>query len=101
MRSFEISDETLALDLIDRLGPGGTFIAEEHTVRHFREEVWMPTVLDREYWANWENTGRKTADEKVKERLKSLLASYVPHPLDDDTEREMRTVVEKARAALG
>ena len=48
-----------------------------------------------------ESGGRKTTDEKVKERLETLLASYVPHPFDSDTEREIRTVIEKARAALG
>jgi trimethylamine---corrinoid protein Co-methyltransferase len=101
MRSFEINDETLALDLIDTLGPGGSFIAEEHTVNHFREEVWMPTLLDREYWSQWETTGRKSTDVKVKERLETLLGSYEPHPFDSDTEREIQAVVRKARIALG
>ena len=53
LRSFEIDDETLALDLIDSMGPGGSFIAEEHTVRHFRQELWMPKLLDRSFWADW------------------------------------------------
>jgi len=101
MRSFEINDETLALDLIDQLGPGGSFIAEEHTVRHFRREVWIPSILDREYWAAWADGGRKTSADRVKERLESLLASYVPHPFDDNVEREVQNVVARARASLG
>ena len=101
MHSFTIDDETLALDLIDRLGPGGTFIAEEHTVKHFREEIWMPAILDRLYWDQWEQIGRPSIDKKVKERLEELLASYKPHPLDDSIERDVQKVLERARNALG
>ncbi len=101
MRSFAIDDETLALDLIDSCGPGGNFIAEEHTVRHFRNEVWMPHILDRHYWAHWEQEGRPTTDQKVRARLEELLASYQPHPLDDDIEREFRKILDCARSELG
>jgi trimethylamine--corrinoid protein Co-methyltransferase len=101
MRSFEVNEETLALDLIDAVGPGGNFIAEEHTVRHFREEVWMPTILDRHYWGHWEQSGCKTTAQVVKERLEELLASYQPKPLDDALDREVEKVLEKARKALG
>jgi trimethylamine--corrinoid protein Co-methyltransferase len=44
MGGIEISEETLALDLIDQVGPGGHFLGEAHTVRHFREN-WYPTLL--------------------------------------------------------
>jgi len=100
MRSFSIDDETLALDLIDRIGPGGNFIAEEHTVRHFREEVWMPAILDRQYWDHWDSRGRRTTADNVKDRLRTLLASYEPKPLDDMMEREVKKVIEKARKNL-
>ena len=101
MRSFTIDDDTLALNLIDSLGPGGTFIAEEHTVRHFREEVWMPTILDRNYWDQWEQKGCLTTGQKVKTRLEELLAAYEPHPLAEDVEREVRKVLNRARSTLG
>ncbi|MCE5252473.1 trimethylamine methyltransferase family protein [bacterium] len=101
MRSFAIDEERLALDLIDSLGPGGTFIAEEHTVRHFREEIWMPSILDRSYWDHWEKNGGLTTAEKVNDRMGELLAQYTPHPLDDTVDREVEKILENARRKLG
>jgi len=100
LRGFTINDETLALDLIDALGPGGIFIAEDHTVRHFREEVWMPTILDREYWDQWDHHKRPSTERVVKERAKELLASYEPHPLDKETESEIQKILDRARLEL-
>jgi trimethylamine--corrinoid protein Co-methyltransferase len=101
MRSFTIDKETLALDLIDSVGPGGTFIAEEHTVNHFRREVWMPDFLDRSYWDRWEQDGRLTTEQKVRTCLEELLASYEHHPLDDTVDYEMQKVINDARRSLG
>ena len=97
LRGFTINDETLALDLIDALGPGGIFIAEDHTVRHFREEVWMPAILDRDYWDQWEHHERPSTEKVVKERVQELLALYEPHPLDKETESEVQKILDKAR----
>ena len=101
LRTFAVDDETLALDVIDAVGPGGTFIAEEHTVAHFRREVWQPQVLDRQYWAPWEAGGRRDTRQRVRERLEALLDAYQPHPLADDVERECRRIVADARQRLG
>jgi trimethylamine--corrinoid protein Co-methyltransferase len=101
LRSFEIDDETLALDLIDAVGPGGSFIAEEHTVEHFRRELWMPKLLDRQFWEAWAAKGRPDARRRAEERLSALAATYEPTPLADDVEREVRRIVARARAALG
>ncbi len=50
MRGIEVSDETLILDLIDRVGPGGHFIAERETAERCRDEIWIPTLMDRKPW---------------------------------------------------
>ena len=100
MRSFTIDDERLALDVIDAVGPGGVFIAEEHTVRHFREEIWMPVLLDRNYWPTWKKLGKRTMDQTVNDRLEELLASYKPCPLRDDENREFNKILECARKTL-
>ncbi|MFB3892111.1 MAG: trimethylamine methyltransferase family protein [Phycisphaerae bacterium] len=99
-RGFEVDDELLALDLIDQLGPGGTFIDQEHTVKHFREEVWMPTILDRQYWQQWEDAGRPDTAARAREKLRALLAAYKPCPLPDSVEKDVRRIVEDARRIL-
>jgi trimethylamine--corrinoid protein Co-methyltransferase len=48
LRGIEINDETLALDLMIEKGPARDFLAEEHTVKHMRNEFFMPTLANRE-----------------------------------------------------
>jgi trimethylamine--corrinoid protein Co-methyltransferase len=95
-----IDDESLALDLIDTVGPGGIFIAEDHTVRHFRNEIWMPTLLDRSYWDQWEREGKRDMSLRVKDHLSNLAATYRPHPLPDEVDREAERIVHAAREKL-
>ena len=47
MRGIEVNEESLALDVINKVGPGGNFLLEEHTLHHFRKELWHPELMDR------------------------------------------------------
>jgi trimethylamine--corrinoid protein Co-methyltransferase len=100
LRGFEVDEEHLAVDLIDRIGPGGSFIAEEHTLRHFRSQLWMPRVLDRMFWDSWAAQGRPDTRRRVAERMESLRAAYQPKPLPDDLDREIRKILQRARQSL-
>jgi trimethylamine--corrinoid protein Co-methyltransferase len=101
MRGFAIDDEHLGLDLIDEVAKSnGVFIDQEHTVRHFRQEVWVPTILDREYWQQWEALGRPDTARRVREKYQALMAAYTPCPLDDTTEKEVRKIIAAAKGAL-
>ena len=58
----EITDEELALDAIDEVGPGGTYLLHKHTRRHARER-WQPRIFDRASWGTWVKGGGKTAGD--------------------------------------
>lgn len=57
LRGFTVDDETLGLDVIRAVGHDGSFLAEGHTVRHFKQELWFPQLLDRRFWADWLERG--------------------------------------------
>jgi trimethylamine--corrinoid protein Co-methyltransferase len=97
MRGFTVNNEKLAIDLIDRVGPGGIFIDQTHTVTHFREELWMPDMLDRSFWSQWEDSGRLTLVDKLKSRVKELLLDYEENPLTEDISKEVDKIVNKAK----
>jgi hypothetical protein len=59
---MRITPETLALDVIDAVGPGGDFLGTDHTHDHFRE-VWYPRLFDRRMLEGWQEAGRPTALE--------------------------------------
>ena len=95
MQGISIDEETLGLDIIDRVGPGGHFLLEEHTRRHMREN-WYPQLMDRGDYASWAAKGNKRLAQVVNERTRDILNSYQPEPLADDTTADLRSIVEKA-----
>jgi trimethylamine--corrinoid protein Co-methyltransferase len=100
MRGFEVDDGTLGLEVIQAVGHDGNFLAELHTVRHFRQELWFPKLLDRQYWSNWAEGGATTLLDRCIVTKDRLLATHTPQPLDPDTDREMQKILEAARRQL-
>jgi trimethylamine--corrinoid protein Co-methyltransferase len=83
LRGITITPETLALDVIDQVGPGGDYITAPHTTRHFRS-VWYPRLMDRTPYESWAEAGKPTAAEKARDRARELLTSHEPTPLAAD-----------------
>jgi len=90
MGGIEINDETLPLDLIERIGPRGTYISEKHTLKHFRK-FWAPTIFDRSVVKD-ENT--KRCHDLLKEKTIKILETHQPKPLPEDLVKELKKVEE-------
>ena len=71
-RGVEVNQDTLAVDVICSVGQKGNFLAEEHSLNHFRKEFYFPRILDRSNYAGWEKLGRKTMDMKLKEKAEEI-----------------------------
>lgn len=71
-RGFEVTDDTLALNVIEDVGPGSTFLTTEHTLRHFRKEHWMPELSDRRNREGWESNGAKSLLQRAREKVHQL-----------------------------
>jgi trimethylamine--corrinoid protein Co-methyltransferase len=87
-----VSDDTLALDAIRDVGPGGNFFAHRHTLRHMRER-WQPMLMDRRPYSTWEQT-RDGAREWAAARARDILTSHRPEPLDRARSAELRRIIE-------
>jgi len=96
---IEVSDETLAVDVIRRVGPNGTYLADKHTRTHLGE-IWRPGVWDRTPYDAWLATGGRGALEDAEERAREILASHAPDPLPQDVRAELRRLVAAADAEL-
>jgi trimethylamine--corrinoid protein Co-methyltransferase len=96
MRGIEVSDETLMLDLIDRVGPGGEFMSAKETARRCRDEIWAPTLMDREPWDLWQSRGAKTMNDHIQAKLKRILFTHAPVPLSDGVREEIMSIVASA-----
>ena len=96
---IEVDDETLALDLIKSVGPGGTYLGEKHTRRHMKE-IWRPRVWDRTPHDLWVREGRHGALEKATAIADEILDTHRPQPLPEDVRRKLRAIVARADGAL-
>ncbi len=101
VNGIDVSAETLALDVIDRVGPGGNFLADEHTMQNFKQETWYPRLFDRKFYENWVGDGKKTLFERSNERVIDILENYEPVPLPKDVQQKMRDIIERAEAKIG
>jgi trimethylamine--corrinoid protein Co-methyltransferase len=91
----EISEETLALDLIDEMGPEGNYLDSDHTMAHFRER-WYPDLFERGNYDQWQAKGAKSLGERAVEGVEKILAEHEPEPLPEDVARGVHAVVERA-----
>jgi trimethylamine--corrinoid protein Co-methyltransferase len=102
VRGCEVNADTLAADVIHSVGPAGSYLSEEHTVRHFRRELWLPgAAWTRQGYGEWEQSGRSTMADRMAREVKRLLASHQVAPLDDALAREVDRIVACARKDLG
>jgi trimethylamine--corrinoid protein Co-methyltransferase len=91
----EISEETLALDLIDQVGPDGQFLDTDHTMAHFRER-WYPRVFERGNYDQWRAKGTSSLGERAVERVNEILSEHKPEPLPRDVAQRIRAIVLRA-----
>jgi len=83
IQGITVDKNTLALDIIEKVGPGGNFLSEDHTYKNFKSEMFMPELIDRNVYANWKSAGAKTLETRVNEKVRQILSTYEPQPIDD------------------
>jgi trimethylamine--corrinoid protein Co-methyltransferase len=92
MAGIEVNDETLAMDSIAAVGPGGHYLAQKHTRNHMRE-LFMPKFMDRRPYSEWE-TKKDDARDWALARARKTLKEHQPDPLDEKLSREMERIIE-------
>jgi trimethylamine--corrinoid protein Co-methyltransferase len=98
LRGIEISEDTLMLDLIDRVAPGGHFLAERETAQRCREEIWTSSLMDRDPWEMWTAAGAPTMVDRIRQRVQTILAAHRPPPLPTGAAEEIQAILEAAEA---
>ena len=97
---IELTPETLALEVIDEVGPGGDHLSTEHTLRHFKE-CWYPSLFDRFSYQSWTEAGRPGAIAKARQAARDAIANHCPEPLPEATLETLHSVVAAADERAG
>jgi len=96
LRGIEVNQETLALDVIREVGAGGEFLTHSHTMEHFKHEQWDAQLGNRIRRESWEDAGSKDIQARAKDKLKEILSTHQPKPLDPDVQKKLQEIVENA-----
>ena len=91
MEGIAVNEETLAVEAIREVGPGGTFLTHGHTIKHMRE-LWLNSFLDRRPFSVWEKK-RDGAPDWALDKAKRILETHRPAPLNPELEQELRRII--------
>lgn len=100
LRGVTVNPETLAREVIGKVGPGGNFLQEEHTFRHFRAEHWVPTLVDRQKRDVWERNGKKKMIHRIQDKIREILDSHKVTALPDSVLSELTHLRNKGEQEL-
>ncbi len=99
MRGIEVSDETLGMDAIMRVGPGGNYLIDDHTLKFFKSEYFTPKATNRYVRNVWKSKGSPDANELARERARKILAEHKVEALDPKLLAELDRIVAAADKA--
>ena len=95
LKGIEVDEEHLAEEVIREVGPGGNYLAEEHTMEFFRDEVWFARLANRENYETWTENGSKDMTQRAQDQMLHLLKTHVPKPLSDEITAALDRMMEK------
>jgi trimethylamine---corrinoid protein Co-methyltransferase len=97
MRGMKVDDETLAVEVIDRVGPGGHHLADPHTMKHFKTETWFPSTINRMRYDEWKNTtNSSTMGDRVAQKMRDILKNHEVPALPADVLQKIDEIIKKA-----
>jgi trimethylamine--corrinoid protein Co-methyltransferase len=96
----EISEATLALDMMQQVGPGGHHFGTPHTLERYANAFYRSTLMDRQNIGVWEEQGRLDAAQRAHKVWKELLANYEKPPIDAGVEEGLREYIERRKSEI-
>ena len=88
-RGINVNQSTLPLDLIKQVGFDGNYLQEDHTAKHFRNELFLPGLYSQEPYDTWQKKGKKLAYDLARDKVKEILANHKPRVVDPAISKAM------------
>jgi len=100
-RGIEVSEETLSVDVINKVGPMGSYLKQKDTMLRFRKEHSFAKLTDRNARSTWEAAGSKDAKRRAKDRMVELLNSHTPEPLETEVRKNIDSLIREYTKTYG
>jgi trimethylamine--corrinoid protein Co-methyltransferase len=94
-RGIVVDDDTLMLDELDAVGPGGHFMATEQTLVRFRD-FWFPGLLDRKRRPEWLADGGTTLGQRLSARVQEIVKEHRAAPLAAEKKQRVQQILAQA-----
>jgi trimethylamine--corrinoid protein Co-methyltransferase len=92
---IDFSDESLALGVINEVGPAGQFLGHNHTLEHLRDNLWLPLAFDHDVYDTWAAKGSKDYTVRARELAEELVATHQPAPIDAEIDAKLQELSQK------
>lgn len=94
-QGIEVNDDTLALDVIEKVGIGKDFLGQRHTMEHFRTEHFIPIVTDRSSYDTWKAKGSKTMLDRAGDEVRRIFKEHTVEPVRSEVAETAAKLVKK------
>ncbi|UCB45704.1 MAG: trimethylamine methyltransferase family protein, partial [Spirochaetota bacterium] len=95
-QGIDVNKNSIALDTIINVGPGGNFLSEDHTLTNFRKEHWQPGLMDRFNYEAWVSHGKKTMSDRIKQRTREILDTHRGPQVSEALQKKVNSILEDA-----
>ncbi len=95
LKGIDVSDNTLAVEVLEEVGPLGHFLSHKHTREFFKKEHIIPPLADRRDYTTWRKDGSKELKRVARETASKILQEHKPAPLEDSIKKELEAIVKK------
>ena len=91
-----VDDELMGVDLIKKVGIGGNFLTQRHTLKHLATEQIQAKISDRRMRGAWEKRGSKSLIQTANEKAREILSNHKPLPLPEGVAEEFQRIIKSA-----
>jgi len=95
-KDVKVTEETLALDVIEKVGPEGNYLVTEHTLKHYKER-WYPNLFERDTYDSWIGKGGKTLVERAADKVDRILSEHEPESLPSKIKEKLKGIVHRTK----
>jgi trimethylamine--corrinoid protein Co-methyltransferase len=96
LQGIPVTDDSKALHVMEDVGPGGHFLAHDHTYERFKDHIWQPKLIDRQNFEGWKDAGSKTYRQRVNEKVIEILDQEEEPLIEESMFTELKRICELA-----
>lgn len=101
LKGIPVDDETIASEVIQRVGAKGHFLGEDHTMQHMKSAHFLPEIIERTNYQDWRKNGSTDMKTRADTKAKNILENYKPDPLPEKVAKNLQSIFDEVKKELG